>query len=303
MRTPVIFIVFNRPETTIRVFNEIAKAKPETLIVVADGPRTAYPDDLARCAETRAIIDLVNWPCTVITNYSDVNLGCKQRVSSGLDWAFNLVEEAIILEDDCLPHPDFFVFCEKMLEYYRNDPRVSMVAGTNYMHDMLDIKESYCFSRYFPIWGWATWRRAWRKYDITMPDWPLFKSEGQLRCFYSESYKQKILEAMFDEAFNNRIDTWDIQWLYSCLFSNSLSIVPRKNLISNIGVIGTHTSGNSVSNFFPVFPLGNDFVYQETVSPNTTYDDFIFRTKLKRSFIEKAISFLIAIKKKVSSVW
>ena len=151
--TPVAFIIFNRPDTTKRVFAEIAKARPPKLLVIADGPRADHPADVEKCAAVRAIIDGVDWDCEVLKNYSDVNLGCKRRVSSGLDWVFDTVEEAIILEDDCLPHPTFFRFCEEMLEKYRDDKRIAMISGDNLQFGRKRTGYSYYFSRYPHIWG------------------------------------------------------------------------------------------------------------------------------------------------------
>src|SRR5665648_587346 len=166
LKTPVAFIIFNRPETTRRVFAEIAKARPTKLLVIADGPRATHPDDAEKCAVVRAIIDGVDWDCEVLKNYSDVNLGCKRRVSSGLDWVFDTVEEAIILEDDCLPHPTFFRFCEEMLAKYRDDKRIAMISGDNFQFGKKRTEYSYYFSRYTHIWGWASWRRAWDNYCL-----------------------------------------------------------------------------------------------------------------------------------------
>ena len=171
MKTPVAFIIFNRPDTTKRVFEAIRQAKPPKLFVIADGSRSDRLGEAEKCAATRAIIDGVDWECEILTNYSDVNLGCKIRVSSGLDWVFSEVEEAIILEDDCLPHPSFFAFCEELLEKYRNDSRIMQICGSNVLKDQVNIDDSYYFSKYGPIWGWASWRRAWQEYDVDMKLW------------------------------------------------------------------------------------------------------------------------------------
>lgn len=284
MKTPVALLIFNRPDTTKQVFAAIRQAQPETLLVVADGPRPDRVGEADACARARAIIEQVDWPCRVLKNYSNVNMGCKERVSSGLEWVFKEVEEAIILEDDCLPHPDFFPFCEKMLEKYRDDERIMMIGGTNYLLDQLKIPESYCFSRYFAIWGWASWRRAWKQYDITMKDWKRFKTEGQLKSFYSQGFMEKHVSSMMELAYYNRTNTWDIQWFYSCLFNNGLSIIPRVNLISNIGLVGTHTSGDVSNNCFPVFALDTlDIKHPQYVFPDYAYDDTFFRRKIKKT--------------------
>jgi hypothetical protein len=177
LSTPVAFLIFNRATTTERVFAEIARAKPRQLLLIADGPRPDREEEADRCAATRAIVDQVNWDCQVLKNYADCNLGCKKRVSSGLDWVFRNVEEAIILEDDCLPHPTFFRFCQEMLEKYRSDTRIMQICGFNALYEQQSLPYSYYFSKFGPIWGWASWRRAWEHYDVDMKLWPLVKRE------------------------------------------------------------------------------------------------------------------------------
>lgn len=280
--TPVAFLVFNRPDTTEQVFAAIRQAEPETLLLVADGPRPDREGEAEACARVREIIGQVDWPCRVLCNFSDVNLGCRERVSSGLEWVFDQVEEAILLEDDCLPHPDFFPFCERLLERYRHDERVMMIGGTNYLQDRLHVPESYLFSRYFAIWGWASWRRAWRHYDLTMKTWPRFRSEGQLAGFYADGYMRRRMMEMFDDAFHGRVSTWDIQWFFACLFNNGVSIVPRRNMISNIGTTGAHSGGYSANNFFPLFPCDvQRLVHPEQVFPNQLYDRHFFAEQFK----------------------
>lgn len=278
LTVPIVFMVFNRPETTGRVFAAIREARPARLLVIADGPRVDRPGEAALCAQVRGITDQIDWPCVVERNYAEQNLGCGNRVASGLDWAFSLVDEAIILEDDCLPHPDFFRFCSMMLERYRDDQRVMMVGGTNYLLDSLKRPDRYLFSRYFPIWGWATWRRAWKLYDRQMNDWPRLRREKQLDAFYSQWFMVRHLTALFDMVASGTLDTWDVQWFYSCLFNNALSIVPGVNLISNIGVSGTHTGADTTHQFFPVFPMQLDQIPAHgLVYPDQRYDAAFFR--------------------------
>lgn len=169
---PIIFMIFNRPDTTKQAFETIRAAKPKKLLVVADGPRPGKPGEADKCAATRAIIEEVDWDCEVHRNFSDMNLGCRQRVASGITWAFSLVDKAIILEDDCLPSQSFFRYCAELLDRYEHDDRVMMVSGNNHLFGHTDVAESYYFSRYPHCWGWATWRRAWMKYDLNMSQWP-----------------------------------------------------------------------------------------------------------------------------------
>ena len=234
LQTPVAFLnLLTRPDTTTRVFEAIRAARPARLLVVADGPRPDRAGESDQCAAARAVINHIDWNCDVVTNYAETNLGCKRRIASGLDWVFNIVEEAMILEDDCVPHPDFFPFCAALLEKYREDERVMMIGGTNFLLH-LDIPESYFFSRYFAIWGWATWRRAWELYDINMSGWETLKAQKQIANLYSQRYVVRHFTKILDVAYRNQVDTWDIQWLFCCLFNNGLSIVPRVNLVTNI---------------------------------------------------------------------
>jgi hypothetical protein len=244
LTTPVAFLIFNRPDTTARVFEAIRQAKPPKLLVVADGPRPDRPDDVEKCKAARAIIDGVDWDCEVLTNYSDVNLGCKSRVSSGLNWVFDTVEEAIILEDDCLPHPSFFQFCEELLEYYRHDQRIMVISGDNFQFGRKRTEYSYYFSRYNHIWGWASWRRAWQYYDLKMKLWQEISDGSWLESILGETQAVKYWTKIFQTAYDNKVDSWDYGWTFACWIQNGLTILPNVNLVSNIGfgADATHTS-------------------------------------------------------------
>jgi len=261
MTSPVAFLVFNRPQTTARVWEAIRKARPPKLLIVADGPRSDRPDDAQRCSDVRAICEHVDWPCDVARNYSDINLGCRRRVSSGLDWVFQTVEEAIVLEDDCLPHPSFFRFCQELLARYRDDERVMLITGDNFQPGPPRTDYSYYFSRYPHIWGWASWRRAWRHYDVDLSLWPIVRDGGWLDDLFERPNVVEYWRIMLSKVANHEIDTWDYQMTFSLRCQNGLSILPRDNLITNIGfgADATHTAvKDSVANL-PVrameFPL------------------------------------------------
>lgn len=248
LTTPVAFIIFNRPDTTERVFAEIAKAKPPKLLVVSDGPRVNRQDEAEKVAATRAVIQCVDWDCEVLTNYSDINLGCKKRVSSGIDWVFEQVEEAIILEDDCLPDPTFFRFCQEMLQRYRHDQRIGMVSGDNFQFGRRYGGDSYYFSKYVHIWGWASWRDRWTgSYDVTMAKWPRVHDEGRLADMVGDVREAVYWGNIFERVYRGKIDTWDYQWVFANWIEARLSILPAMNLISNIGFgeNATHTTGVS----------------------------------------------------------
>jgi hypothetical protein len=290
-------MIFNRPDTTAQVFKAIRAARPARLLVVADGPRSNRADEAGQCAAARAIIERVDWECEVLTDFAASNLGCRRRIASGLDWVFEQVEEAIILEDDCVPHPDFFAFCANLLERYRDDERVMMIGGTNFL-GQFETPGSYLFSRFFSIWGWATWRRAWQKYDITLPGWETYKAQRQLRYYYPERYVERYLTALFDLAYRQQIDTWDIQWFYTCLVNNGLSIVPRVNLIANIGsAAGTHTLTGLFEPPLPTWSLDTTAPrHPAHVFADRAFDEALYRVRLKTSLPKRIRHKLAALR-------
>ena len=241
-QTPVVLIVFRRPEATARVFEAIRQARPAALLVVADGPRRNRPGEAELCSATRAIFNRVDWNCSVLTNYANQNLGLKQRVESGLDWAFSQIEEAIILEDDTLPHPTFFPFCAALLERYRRDERIMAVAGSSFLFGRHRTPFSYHFSRYPLIWGWATWRRAWRHHDPTMREWPALRGTGSLGDVLETPAAVRYWSYCFQRNFET-MGSWDYAWTLSCWRRGALSVTPNVNMVTNIGfgADGSHT--------------------------------------------------------------
>jgi len=252
LRTPVAFLIFNRPDTTRRVFAEIARARPPKLLVVADGPRADRPDEAQRCVQARAIIEQVDWPCEVETHYADTNLGCRRRVSSGLGWVFERVPEAIILEDDCLPTQSFFPYCEELLERYREDSRIGMISGDNFQRGRRVGNGSYYFSKYTHIWGWASWRRAWRHYDVTASLWPQLLRSGLFERMTLPG-ERDTWRAAFEGIHAGRIDTWDYQWTLAFWCHSMLAAMPQVNLISNIG-FGEHATHTRSINEYANMP-------------------------------------------------
>jgi hypothetical protein len=294
--TPIAFIIFNRPDTTQRVFAEIAKLKPAKLLVIADGARQNKPGEDILVKQTRAIIDQVDWPCQIQTNYSDVNLGCKHRVSSGIDWIFSLEPEAIILEDDCLPDPSFFVFCQEMLERYREDTSIGMITGDNFQNGIRRGDGDYYFSKYTHIWGWASWKRAWEKYDVCLTQWPEVKRD---RVFWNHlglhSPEEHYWKNIFQQVYDGFIDTWDYQWTFTCWVNNMVSIVPNRNLISNIGfgANATHTVGISDYANMRTTPMIFPLSYPSSVHIDKEADQYtaksMFQTPLWVTIIKKMV--------------
>lgn len=292
LSTPVAFLIFNRPDLTQIVFDSIAKVKPKKLFVVADGPR--FPEEAQKCRQARAVLGRIDWECEVFKNFSDKNLGCGRRISSGIDWVFSAVDEVIILEDDCLPVASFFSFCEELLERYRNDERIMTISGNNFQSGHNRSDYSYHFSKYNGCWGWATWRRAWRHYDYEMKTWPEFKRCGMLQMVCKDPYEHKFWNMLFDSMHENpaKIDTWDHQWKYACWSQNGLAIEPSVNLVSNIGLDrpdATHTTGKNpmLEQISKTQEMGEikhpPFVVRHRVADTYIFDYIVGGKKLKRN--------------------
>jgi len=232
---PVVLFLFNRPELTARVFAAIRAQRPRHLLLVADGPRPDRPEDRELCAATRKVVETIDWPCEVGRNFSATNLSCALRIASGLDWVFSQAEEAIILEDDIEPAPSFFPYCAALLEGYRDQDDIAMISG----HNNLGIWEtgpgSYFFARQGSIWGWATWRRAWQRFDLTMEKWGDRDVEGFLAGYFPDPEYAAFLTGQFRRFRGRLTDTWDLAWNLSYILEQGLAIVPRYNLIANLG--------------------------------------------------------------------
>jgi hypothetical protein len=263
LEVPVALIVFGRPDQTRRVFEIVAQARPRKLFIIGDAAREGRDEEVRRVEEVRRIISAVHWDCDVQTNFADMNIGARRRVISGIDWVFQHVEEAIILEDDILPDASFFPFCAEMLERFRNDSRVAMVGGFNVAADSVRSPYSYCFSEMSHIWGWATWRDRWSRFDENLSTFPEVKSSGLLEdLFYDEDivrYWEPILTRMHDGT--GAWDAWDYQWIYTNLTQRGLCALPTVNLIENVGYDqgATHTKDGryapAVSRGTLTFPL------------------------------------------------
>lgn len=232
---PILFLIFNRLETTKQVFSAIKERHPKYLYIAADGPRDIKKGEMEICHEVREYVkNNIDWDCEVKTLFRNQNLGCKVAVSSAIDWFFENVEEGIILEDDCLPDQSFFLFCQELLEKYRDNDRIAMISGNHFGNERLGNADYY-FTRIPHIWGWATWRRTWNDYDLGMKKYPNFKNEGLIKDIWIDKSVQDYWIDIFDEVYNNKINTWDYQFSFSVFLNKRLCICPNVNLVSNIG--------------------------------------------------------------------
>ncbi len=292
--TPVLFMIFYRPDTTQQVFNEIRKAKPAKLFIAADGPREKMPGETKKCREARDIIKQVDWNCEVKTLFRDKNLGCKIAASSAIDWFFNNVEEGIILEDDCLPSQSFFWFCEELLEKYKDNMRVWQIGGCNFQDGIKRGEASYYFSEINHIWGWASWANRWKFYDVELnniPDDSFIKNYWTVKVF---KYWSKI----FWKMKNKEINSWDYQWTFTMWHNKGLAILPNVNLISNIGFgqESTHTkNANAKAANIPLNEIF-DIIHPQTIERFREADDYTFKKYIS------AGSLLIRILRRIKGV-
>lgn len=245
MDVPILLLVWKRPIHTKRIIDSIRKLCPKKMYISADGPIKNDINNQRLVDSVRELIfKQIDWECKILTNFSNINKGCKHAVSDGITWFFKYEEEGIILEDDCLPNEDFFYFCESLLEKYRYDERIWAVCGNGYQDIKNITQDSYFFSRYADVWGWATWKRCWNKYDKDIKNWEYIKSIDLMKNIFEDSKELNFWYKIFDNLFyNGKPDTWDYQWQYLCFINAGMICMPFVNLVKNIGFDkdATHT--------------------------------------------------------------
>ncbi len=301
MLTPVLLLIFNRPEKTAQVFAEIRKAQVPVLYIAADGPRPEVSGEVDLCERTRTeVLDNIDWPCEMKTLFRTENLGCRSAVSSAIDWFFSEVAEGIILEDDCLPHPDFFRFCSEMLDFYRDNPAIMHIGGSNFQMGCKRGTGSYYFSRYAHIWGWATWRRAWELYDVKMDRYPGFVKRNAIASIFPGEKEQKrwleLLKQVYTE--NKHFNTWDFQWNFALWANYGLAIIPNRNLVTNIGEGGTHRDSLRYLSQ-ELFEMDNPIIHPLDIAPDVEADRLTFKNFFDENII---ISTLRKLKKIINAV-
>lgn len=298
MTTPnaVLMLVFNRPDVTQQVFEAVRQAKPPRLYIAADGPRPDRPGDKSATAEVRAVFEQVDWPCEVKTRFLTSNLGCRNAVSSAIDWFFNHEEQGIVLEDDVLPSPAFFAYCDLMLERYKHDERVFSVVGNNLVEPWYQHPESYFFSKVFFVWGWASWRRAWKHYDVSMAQWPETRLHiNQVPYKPAQKLHHAYWDLVFDLTYKQQIATcWDHQWTYTHWVHNALCVTPSKNLVLNIG-FGTEATHTSVTEpaYIQQLSVASQFKMDDT--PPRLVDDGAYYQAMSRVVLGISVPTLIRL--------
>lgn len=273
-------VLFNRPALTKQVFEEVRKYKPERLYIAADGPRENVPGEREKCEEVRSVVSAIDWECKVFKLFREVNLGCGKAVSSAISWFFEHEDEGIILEDDCVPAPSFFDYCSELLLYHRYHERVMHIGGSNFHFGKTFGEASYYYSAIPHVWGWATWRRAWKYYDFNLSDLNFFLNRNVIERYVGKGKIHDFWMEVFCKMNQKKIDTWDYQWHYAMWNYNGVSIIPQVNLIKNIGFgsDATHTTEEHVYAAMKTGSIG-EIIHPKSISINFEADKAFFNNK------------------------
>lgn len=293
-------MIFNRPDTTRIVFDEIKKQKPKFLYIAADGPRESVPGEKELCEEAKKIVGEIDWDCELKTLFSEKNLGIRQGPPTAINWFFDNVDEGIILEDDCVPDKSFFSFCSIILEKYRDDKRIMQIAGNNFQSGIQRGDGSYYFSKFNHLWGWATWKRAWKMNDDKMTTFPIFKTQNKISDVWDNKHEQKGWLRTLEKMHNGKLNTWEYPWLYTFWSNSGLCISPNKNLVTNIGfgANATHTKTPSDK----LSKLKTESILKIThptfVLQDKKADEYTYKTVFKKTLLQKIYTkILLKLKK------
>lgn len=280
-QTPILFMIFSRPDTTFKVFEVIRSVRPAKLFIAADGPRAGKEGEAERCHEVRKVATMVDWPCEVHTLFRDENLGCGRAVSGAITWFFDHVPEGIILEDDTYPSMDFFRYCEELLDRYRHDTRIMAVAGSCLPSPRVRNNEySYFFSNWDYVWGWATWKRAWDLYDYSVQKYERVVRDGYFHEQYTSLYEHYFMKHALEAAYysNDSVTWWDYQWGFARKINSGLAAVPTRNMVVNLG-LGNEATNTTTSrwDFLELEEMEFPLRHPEVVMHDRVTDDEVFR--------------------------
>lgn len=281
--TPVAFIVFNRPDKAERVLKAVAAYRPERVFVIADGARADRPDDIERTEATLAVFDRIDWPCDLMMNVAPTNMGVDPRIVSGITWVFEHVEDAIILEDDCVPHPSFFRFAHEMLERYRDEPRVMTVSGNNFADGYRRGNDSYHFSRFPLTTGFATWRRAWGHYTDDVSQLANVGDISELRALFASHDQADYWHRLYELHASGQRAAWDQRWCLCSMANDGLTVVPNWNLIENIGFTpdATHIKAPTLFSVVKAVEIPVPLVHPSAIEPDRAADMRTFRLRMQ----------------------
>jgi hypothetical protein len=280
---PLLLIIWRRQDTLQRVINAIRPVAPRFIYVASDGPRQDRAGEAEQVTATRRLVErCIDWPCSIAKLYSDVNQGCRLGPITAISWFFSQEEHGIILEDDCVPHPDFFVYCSTLLSRYRDDQRVWCISGNNFQNGRIRGSASYYFSRYVNSWGWATWRSRWALFDPHLTSWPALKSSTLLQSHFADPVERRYWTLLWERTHqcSNTATWWDYQWQYALVTNHALSISPNVNLVQNIGfgVDATHMASPDAVHLSLAARAMGPLIHPEVVMPDLLADQFLFYT-------------------------
>ncbi|MEO0505955.1 MAG: hemolysin hemolytic protein [Bacteroidota bacterium] len=290
-------------DCTKKVFKSISEVKPKRLYISCDGPRKNINGESIKVQEIRKfLLDNVDWDCELKTSFKDENLGCGRNVKESIDWFFSFEESGIIIEDDCLPTEQFYLFSQELLRRYRDDDRVGMICGVNHFVDYYQCEQSYLFSRYKSCWGWASWRRAWKHMDFEM-SWLASSEKEAIISNMGYSNVSKIhWKNAIRKIMNQEVDTWDWQWYFSMAIRNQLAVFPEKNLVSNIGFgpNATNSSSYSKKRFTQTERIDFPLLHPKRIEPNIQFEKVFERKKLRLQILKDLVP--TKLKKRLKNV-
>lgn len=245
MKLPLLILAWKRPFHTLKLVNAIRDVKPKKIFLACDGPDLSKEKEIELVNQTRSILDKeINWQCEKHKLYSSFNRGCRLGVTNAINWFFENVNEGVILEDDCIPHPDFFKFTELLIDRFRDDKRIWTISGNNYQNGIWRGDGSYYFSKFPHCWGWATWKDRWQNYPEEKFVWERLNNAKMLDNIFTSRKELRYWRLIFNNLYKeNRPDSWSYRWFLLCLAKGGLNVLPNQNLVQNIGFnpTATHT--------------------------------------------------------------
>ena len=299
--SPVLIIIFNRPNFVKKLIDTLRQVRPSKIYVVADGPREGVSEDLDKCYQAKKQIDEIDWECDIQKKYSEINLGCGLNPSEGISWALSRSEKVIILEDDCLPNIDFFKYCDELLDLYLDDERIMMISGNNHTFGKFNFNHSYEFTHHTQTYGWGTWRRAWNRYDLTMKIWPEYRTLTWLQEKTGSKKSAEFWYRIFEMCYQNELESaWDYQWTFCCWINQGLNIIPKENLVTNVGFNseGTHEiDPDHLIAEVPVnqidFPLVHPLIFQNNKKLDRVIQSVIYTPPIYKRIFNKLAKIIL----------
>ena len=294
INSPIVLICFNRPNETKKVLNKIKSIRPQKLFIIMDGPRKNNVKDKINCKKVEKIVSNLQLSCKILKNFSNKNLGLKKRIKTGLNWVFTKTDKAIILEDDCLPRKDFFYFCDNLLEYYKYSKKVRFITGNNFQNKNYKFVNSYYFSKYSHIWGWATWRDSWKLYKDNDLTWEKYLNSKKFEEICPKIIERRYWRSMFQKVRKGKLKSWSLYFLFSLWKAKGLTATPKFNLVRNLGFNkkGTNTKNMDIFLNNKYLKLGKDLNHPNEILQNISADNYVFNNVYNTS-LSKKISNLI----------